>query len=313
MSKEESALSKFVINVPVATVWTSYDSARKLDEKAISNPTDISSWLDLLNFETRLELCDANLIQSQLLYGQEVLVLEEKENYYHIIALTQGSSKDDRGYPGWVPKCQITEVTDWKLDSQVVVVTSNLTTLFSTEDKELLELSFQTILPVVDKGEEKVKVQLPDGSVGLLGTDNTSVYEGLASIPKGSGADIVRTGERFLGLPYLWGGMSGYGMDCSGFSYTMCKANGYIIPRDAHDQAKEGENVELDALEPGDLLFFAYEEGKGKIHHVGIYHGEGKLLHSPKTGRDIEILPMENTIYEKELCAARRYWQKDGE
>ncbi|WP_404428677.1 NlpC/P60 family protein [Sutcliffiella horikoshii] len=307
-------MSKFVINVPVATIWTSYDSARVLDEKATSNPTDIRSWLDSLNFETRLELCDANLIQSQLLYGQEVLVLEEKEDYYHIIALTQGSSKDDRGYPGWVPKCQITEVEDWKLtNGPVAVVTSNLAPVFSTVEKELLELSFQTILPVVENGKEKVKVQLPDGTLGLLKTADTAVYNGLPFIPKGSGTDIVRSGERFLGLPYLWGGMSGYGMDCSGFSYTMCKANGYIIPRDAHDQAKEGVEVPLNAMEPGDLLFFAYEEGKGKIHHVGIYYGDGKLLHSPKTGRDIEILPMENTIYEKELCAARRYWQKDGE
>lgn len=307
-------MSKFVINVPVATIWTSYDSARELDKKAISNPTDIKSWLNSLNFETRLELCDANLIQSQLLYGQEVLVLEEREDYYHIIALTQGSSKDERGYPGWVPKCQVTEVGDWNLtDGPVAVVTSNLAPLFSTEEKELLELSFQTILPVVESGKEKVKVQLPDGTLGLLKTDDISVYDGLPFIPKGAGEDIVRSGERFLGLPYLWGGMSGYGMDCSGFSYTMCKANGYTIPRDAHDQVKDGVEVPINTIEPGDLLFFAYEEGKGKIHHVGIYYGDGKLLHSPKTGRDIEILPMEKTIYEKELCAARRYWQKDGE
>lgn len=307
-------MSKYVINVPVSTIWTSNDSARKLDEKAISNPTDIRSWLDSLNYETRLELCNANLIQSQLLFGQEVLVLEEKEDYYHIIALTQGSSKEDRGYPGWVPKCQVSEVADWKLlGNPVAVVKSNLASLYSTEEKAVLELSFQTILPVVDKGEKKVMVQLPDGNIGYLIADDISVYESLDAIPKGKGTDIVRTGEKFLGLSYLWGGMSGYGMDCSGFSYTMCKANGYIIPRDAHDQAKEGEGVPLDALEPGDLLFFAYEEGRGKIHHVGIYHGEGKLLHSPKTGRDIEIFPMENTIYEKELCVARRYWQKGGE
>ena len=307
-------MSKYVINVPVATIWTSYDSARVLDEKATTNPTGIRSWLESLNFETRLELCDANLIQSQLLYGQEVLVLEEKEDYYHIIALTQGSSKDDRGYPGWVPKCQVTKAADWRLNNgPVAVVTSKFAPLFSTEGKELLELSFQTILPVVEIGKEKVEVHLPDGTLGLLNPADTSVYDDLTSIPKGSGTDIVRSGERFLGLPYLWGGMSGYGMDCSGFSYTMCKANGYIIPRDAHDQAKDGVDVPLNAIEPGDLLFFAYEEGRGKIHHVGIYYGEGKLLHSPKTGRDIEILPMENTIYEKELCAARRYWQKDGE
>ena len=63
----------------------------------------------------------------------------------------------------------------------------------------------------------------------------------------------------------------------------MCKANGYIIPRDAHDQAEAGKRIALNEMEPGDLLFFAYEEGKGSIHHVGIYYGEGKLIHSPNT------------------------------
>ncbi len=59
-------------------------------------------------------------------------------------------------------------------------------------------------------------------------------------------------------------------------------------------------------MKAGDLLFFAYEEGKGAIHHVGLYVGGGKMLHSPKTGKSIEILTLKETIYEKELCAVRR-------
>lgn len=85
-------------------------------------------------------------------------------------------------------------------------------------------------------------------------------------------------------------------------------ATGRAIARDAHEQAKGGTTVPLGSIVPGDLLFFAHEEGKGVIHHVGIYAGEGKLLHSPKTGRPVELLDMEGTIYEKELCGARRYW-----
>jgi cell wall-associated NlpC family hydrolase len=88
----------------------------------------------------------------------------------------------------------------------------------------------------------------------------------------------------------------------------MCKANGFIIPRDAHDQANAGVEIKLEEIRPGDLLFFAYEGGKGRIHHVGIYYGDGKLLHSPNTGKTVEIIPLAGTIYERELCAARRYW-----
>ncbi|WP_230499225.1 C40 family peptidase [Sutcliffiella rhizosphaerae] len=307
-------MSKYIINVPVATIWTSYDSPRSIDQKAVSNPTDIKGWLSSLNYETRLELCNANLIQSQLLYGQELLMLDEKEEYYHIIALTQSSSKDERGYPGWIPKNQVAEVENWDItNGAIVIVQNNISTLSSKDGVPITELSFQTILPFLESKENVVMVKLPNGEVGQLKRGDVTVIDSWNDVTKGSGEDIVSSGEKFLDLPYLWGGMSGFGMDCSGFSYTMCKANGYIIPRDATDQAKEGKEIAIHSIKPGDLLFFAYEEGKGKIHHVGIYYGEDKLLHSPKTGRDIEILPMKDTIYEKELCVARRYWLKDGE
>jgi cell wall-associated NlpC family hydrolase len=56
------------------------------------------------------------------------------------------------------------------------------------------------------------------------------------------------------------------------------------------------------------LLFFAHEKGEGSIHHVGIYYGKGKMLHSPKTGKTVELIELKGTLYEEELCAARRYY-----
>ncbi len=167
-----------------------------------------------------------------------------------------------------------------------------------------LELSYLTTLPFLMEQEGKVFVKTPDGT-GVLNLEDVVVTDSPA---RGNGKAIVAAGEQFLHLPYLWGGMSSYGYDCSGFAYSMCKANGYVIPRDAHDQATAGKEVDLAEIEAGDLLFFAYEEGKGSIHHVGIYYGDGKLLHAPKTGKTIEIIPLEGFIYERELCAARRYW-----
>lgn len=87
------------------------------------------------------------------------------------------------------------------------------------------------------------------------------------------GHGIVEQGTRFLGLPYLWGGVSSYGYDCSGFAYSMHRYFGISIPRDASDQAKQGALIEKEHLQPGDLLFFAYEEGKGSIHHVAFTPG----------------------------------------
>lgn len=299
-------MDKWIVNVPVATVWTSFDSAREMDKDAVSNPVQIDSWLERLTYDTRLELCNQNLVQTQLLYGEEVVVLEENGNCAYVIIPSQTTSKDDRGYPGWVPKSQLVATPDdWnKAEGPVAVITSPKARLYRENNQIPKVLSYQTALPFLYEEQGKVFVKTPD-SIGVLDFDDVDVSYSHA---RGNGQAIVSAGEKFLHLPYLWGGMSSFGYDCSGFAYSMCKANGYEIPRDAHDQAAAGEEIDLAKIEPGDLLFFAYEEGKGRIHHVGIYYGAGKLLHSPNTGKTVEIISIEGTIYERELCVARRYW-----
>lgn len=298
----------WLVNVPVATLWTSYDSAREIDKEAVSGIVNLEAWLDKLSYEPRLRLCDDNLVQSQVLFGQEVLIIDERDGWAHVVVPDQPSGKDERGYPGWIPKAQLIQQSDWyKKPGPVAVITAKKALLYSEKNEKLMELSYQTMLPVIEDMIDRIRVKTPTG-IGILRAEDVAVISSEKEVGKLDGAAIVAAGEQFLGLPYLWGGMSSYGYDCSGFSYNMCRANGYIIPRDAHEQAAAGESVGLSEIKPGDLLFFAYEEGKGKIHHVGIYYGEGKLLHSPNTGKNIEIIPIEGTIYEKELCAARRYW-----
>jgi cell wall-associated NlpC family hydrolase len=293
------SLDKRIVNVPVATVWTSVDSPRELDRDAIGNPADVEAWLTSLTLEESLDFYNNNMIQTQLLYGEAVLVVEEKGDWASVLIPSQSTSKNEAGYPGWVPKVQLTVVLEgWNLEA-AAVVTRHKARLGE------LELSYLTALPFLKEESGQVYVQTPDGSKGVLDATDVQV-----SFSKGNGRAIVAAGEQFLGLPYLWGGMSSFGYDCSGLAYSMCKANGYVIPRDAHDQAASGKEVALEKIEPGDLLFFAYEEGKGTIHHVGIYYGNGKLLHSPNTGKTVEIIDLAGTIYERELCAARRYWEE---
>lgn len=88
----------------------------------------------------------------------------------------------------------------------------------------------------------------------------------------------------------------------------MHRAAGLVIPRDASDQAKSGTAIEREDLEPGDLLFFAYEQGQGYVHHVAIYYGDGQMIHAPKTGKTVEIITLRGTDYETEYWGARRYW-----
>lgn len=291
------------------TVWTSYDSAREIDMEAVSNPVQIESWLEGLTYITRLDLFEQNLIQTQVLYGHEVMIIGVKKDWAKIIIPEQSTSKDERGYPGWVPMCQLVECSkSWRFpDCPIVVVTSPKANLSTEANQFLMELSFQTTLPFLNEHDGMVFVKTPVGTA-VLDLEDVVVFDSSTSISKGNGCDIVSTGEQFLYLPYLWGGVSSYGYDCSGFSYTIFKANGYVIPRDARDQANFGAKINLSEIKPGDLLFFAHEEGKGRIHHVGIYYGNGRMLHAPRTGMTIEIISLKGTVYEHELCVARRYW-----
>ncbi|MEI4525443.1 C40 family peptidase [Priestia megaterium] len=297
----------YYVCVAVATVWTSYDSCREIDDNATSVPVKLDKWLEQLTYTRRLELCEKNLVQTQLLLGEEVYVTERKGKWAKIVIPSQFSSKDERGYPGWVPSHQLISQAEYSpLNKPTAVVTAAIATLQLAE--EALQISYQTQLPLLKEDKEWLEVQTPVGSGKIKRQDAVVIEDRNRKATKGTGDMIIAAGEQFLNLPYLWGGMSAWGYDCSGFAYATHKANGYLIPRDATDQARRGKEVGLDSIQPGDLLFFAYEKGKGSIHHVGICYGNGKMLHSPKTGKTVELIELKGTLYEEELCAARRYY-----
>ncbi|MGG0449557.1 C40 family peptidase [Priestia megaterium] len=297
----------YYVCVAVATVWTSYDSCREIDDNATSVPVKLDKWLEQLTYTRRLELCEKNSVQTQLLLGEEVYVTERKGKWAKIVIPSQFSSKDERGYPGWVPSHQLISQAEYSpLNKPTAVVTAAIATLQLAE--EALQISYQTQLPLLKEDKEWLEVQTPVGSGKIKRQDAVVIEDRNRKATKGTGDMIIAAGEQFLNLPYLWGGMSAWGYDCSGFAYATHKANGYLIPRDATDQARGGKEVGLDSIQPGDLLFFAYEKGKGSIHHVGICYGNGKMLHSPKTGKTVELIELKGTLYEEELCAARRYY-----
>ncbi|KGJ85266.1 C40 family peptidase [Priestia megaterium] len=297
----------YYVCVAVATVWTSYDSCREIDDNATSVPVKLDKWLEQLTYTRRLELCEKNLVQTQLLLGEEVYVTERKGKWAKIVIPSQFSSKDERGYPGWVPSHQLISQAEYSpLNKPTAVVTAAIATLQLAE--EALQISYQTQLPLLKEDKEWLEVQTPVGSGKIKRQDAVVIEDRNRKATKGTGDVIIAAGEQFLNLPYLWGGMSAWGYDCSGFAYATHKANGYLIPRDATDQARRGKEVGLDSIQPGDLLFFAHEKGEGSIHHVGIYYGKGKMLHSPKTGKTVELIELKGTLYEEELCAARRYY-----
>lgn len=302
-------MEKCQIAVPVATVWTAPDAVRLCDKKAVSNPVDMEGWLAEMTREENIALCRESRLQSQVLFGDDVWVERSEGDWARVLIPSQASSKDRRGYPGWMPRRQLAEPIAASPEDERVMVQSKKAGFYNEKKEWQFDLSFGTFLTWIDCGKNEVKVRSPIGDGYLFFKDVS--FPGQA--PRADGAAIIRQAECFLHLPYLWAGLSAYGYDCSGFSYSMMRAGGYLIPRDADDQARGGREIGHSLLKPGDLLYFAYDEGKGAVHHVGIYYGGGKMIHSPTPGKRIDITALEGTIYEREFCTARRYWKGENE
>lgn len=165
------------------------------------------------------------------------------------------------------------------------------------------------------------EVMLPSGRKGYVPTKDVRYHTGFHSIAQGEGsADsidaetteaIIAQAERLLGSPYLWGGMSAKGVDCSGLVRISHIMNGILLPRNASQQIKCGERVETDSLQRGDLVFFgtpATDDKPMRVTHVGIYLGDNRIIHSSHMVRINSLNPADEDYYENahRLIAAVR-------
>lgn len=121
-----------------------------------------------------------------------------------------------------------------------------------------------------------------------------------------AGEILAETAKTFIGTPYVYGGMSPDGFDCSGFVKYCYSLMNVDIKRVASDQATCGVEVPPDAMQPGDILCFASSVGGDYIGHTGIYVGNGYFIHSPHTGSSVEVVPLSGSSYADRLTYVRR-------
>ena len=127
-----------------------------------------------------------------------------------------------------------------------------------------------------------------------------------AAWPELTGDKLVAEAKRFLGLGYLWAGTSGFAVDCSGLTYSVYQALGKTLPRDADAQFLRGVKIAArSSLRRGDLVFF--RNSSGVIHHVGMYVGDGKMIHAPRTGTVVQVTSLQTQPYSGEFAGGRRF------
>jgi gamma-D-glutamyl-L-lysine dipeptidyl-peptidase len=221
---------------------------------------------------------DAEIV-SQALFAESVSILNEYENWVKI-----ETSRDK--YQGWVNKSALCQTQDEYLsisNTKIAKVNQLAAHLYHVEDTvygPILTLPYGTFLEVVDLPENPqsrwIQVILPDGRLAYIQRGHVMLN------PPGaiSREEMCRLSQRFLGLPYTWGGRSSFGFDCSGFIQMLYREMGINLPRDSKDQFKwEGiTKISEEALAPGDLIYWGYTVDK--IRHVGLYLGEGNFIHA---------------------------------
>ena len=137
---------------------------------------------------------------------------------------------------------------------------------------------------------------------GATGAKDGQVVERSSGLQRESfrGAGLIAAGSELLGLAYLWGGISGWGVDCSGLVHLAHRVQGSVVPRDSVDQHALFGSVR-GKPQAGQPVFFRYRTDSLRIHHVGIAVSESLMLHAPKTGRVVEFLPIATEPYGLEL------------
>lgn len=145
-------------------------------------------------------------------------------------------------------------------------------------------------------------VVAPDGSApGAAGAARLRPTE-----ERGLRASLVDTAKGYEGVPYLFGGTTERGFDCSGLTGAVYRLNGLRLPRSSQAQFEAGSPVDLDKARAGDLLFFA-TGGKGRVSHVGLYLGQGAFIHAPRSGQRIRQDELSDRYYRKTFVGARTY------
>jgi cell wall-associated NlpC family hydrolase len=242
---------------------------------------------------------------TQAIVGAPLAIQERQAPWYYV--------KMADGYLGWIHGRQIRVYNPgepaYAVTGEIAEVRSLLAFLYAmasvSAQSPTLQVPIGARLAIfVDHGDW-LEVALPSGTVRWVQRGDVEVLPAGAPRPRGDVGQVLVTAQRFLGLPYLWGGNTPLGIDCSGFVQLVYGLHGVSLLRDADIQYTQPglAPVGRAELQPGDLVFF----GGDKITHVGLYMGEGHFIHATTHGQPVvQISSLDEAHWTSRYQGARR-------
>jgi hypothetical protein len=206
---------------------------------------------------------------NQLLFGDLVKILERSYSWYKIKSL-------EDNYIGWAKASMIREVSEAFIspDQPTYTVKETIAPLRISRNNETttVYLCRGARIPIFPPHlEDEVVFQLGETEYRIdkqyLGLDLTAPPEA-----------VIKTALEYLNVPYLWGGKTPFGVDCSGYLQMVFRVHGISLPRDSYQQATVGKSVDFASREPGDLAFF--KSSNGKVVHVGMLTTRDRIVHA---------------------------------
>ena len=266
-------------------------------------------------------------LETQELMGTVVEIVGEKGYWREIVS--------PQPYQAWCTEKGIVEMSEQEIKEYQEAPKCIFTGLYghvyekpSSDAATLCDLVGGDILRLADTGisgsarkKSWTQVMLPSGKTGWVHSASLKAHNGFVSIAKGEGnADsvsdrlmesIIAEAFKLKGVPYLWGGMTPKGVDCSGLVRWSFLMNGILLPRNDSQMINCGDEISIDNMKRGDLVFFgtpATSDKPQRVTHVGIYIGDGHIIHSSHMVRVNSLNPADADYYENahRLIAARR-------
>ena len=291
------------------------DQIRVLPDTAVGNNKYAVARNSVINI--RSEPKHSAELGTQALLGMPLKILDKVGDFYRV--------QTPDNYISWVDKGGITTMNKGEFDAwneaKKIIFTENFGHVYASKQMDAIvsDISLGGMLQLVSEDNRFYEVKYPDNRIGFVKKENAYIYDDWIEKLDPSELSIEIVAKKMDGFPYLWGGTSAKGMDCSGFTKMVYLMNGFIIPRDASQQVHAGklvdENLDFSDLQKGDLLFFgkkATEESKEKVTHVGIWLNNDKQEFIHASGNvHISSMDENHSLYDElnknRYLGSRRY------